>query len=160
MRATLKFLHLIGLTLFLGSILTFIVASSVGNAGDLASLAVARRVISAGTNALTLPGLGLLIASGVGLTWGRLRLRDHRWLQVMALAVAAIALNGVLFVLPAVRSATALAEESRARGALSPAYTRAYVLESSAGGVNVLLGLVAMAAGVVGVRRTLAPHSP
>ena len=153
MRAALKFVHLIGLVLFLGSILTFIVASSVGSAGDLASLAVARRVISTGTNALTLPGLGLLIASGVGLAWGRLRLRDHRWLQVMALAVAAIALNGVLFVLPSVRSATALAEESRSRGTLSAAYGRAYALESSAGAVNVLLGLVAAAAGVVGTRR-------
>jgi hypothetical protein len=150
MRKVLQFIHLIGLVLFLGSILTFVVASSVPAAGDVASLVVARRVISAGTNALTLPGLGLLIASGIGLTWGRLRLRDHRWLQVMVIATGLIALNGLLFVLPAVRSASALIEESRALGTLTEAYTRAYVLESSAGGVNVLLGLLAMVAGVVG----------
>jgi heme/copper-type cytochrome/quinol oxidase subunit 3 len=155
MRKTLRFVHLIGLVLFLGSILTFIVASSVPATGDVASLVVARRVISAGTNVLTLPGLGLLIASGIGLTWGRLRLRDHRWLQVMALAAALIALNGLLFVLPAVRSASALIEESRSFGILTEAYTRAYVAESTAGGVNVILGLVAMVAGVVGARRGL-----
>jgi hypothetical protein len=153
MRVTLRFAHLIGLVLFLGSILTFIVASSVGGTGDLASLLVSRRVISAGTNALTLPGLGLVTVSGIGLTWGRSELREHRWLQVMALAAVGIALNGVLFVLPSVRSATALAEESFARGSLSPAYARAYMLESAAGSVNVLLGLVAVGAGVVGARR-------
>ncbi len=153
MRTTLRLVHLIGLVLFLGSILTFTVASSVPAAGDVASLVVTRRVISAGTNALTLPGLGLLVASGIGLTSRRLRLRDHRWLQVMTLAAALIILNGFLFVLPAVRRATALAEESLALGTVSAAYTRAYVAESSAGGVNVVLGLAAMVAGVVGARR-------
>jgi hypothetical protein len=155
MRTSLRLLHLIGLVLFLGSILTFIVASSVPATGDVTSLVVARRVISAGTNVLTLPGLGLLIATGIGLMWRRLRLRDHRWLQVMALAAGLIALNGFLFVLPAVRRATALAEESLALGTVSAAYTRAYVAESSAGSVNVILGLAAMVAGVVGARRAV-----
>jgi len=149
MRVALRLAHLIGLVLFLGSILTFIVASSVGGSGGLTSLVVARRVISAGTNVLTLPGLGLLVASGAGLVWRRLRWRDHHWLQVMTLAVSAIALNGVLFVVPSVRSATALAEESLRLGAVLPAYTHAYQLESTAGSLNVLLGLVAMVAGVV-----------
>jgi hypothetical protein len=155
MRQTLRFIHLIGLVLFLGSILTFVVASSVPAAGDVASLVVARRVISTGTNALTLPGLGLLVATGAGLGWGQLRLRDHRWLQVMVLAAGLIAVNGSLFVLPAVRSASALAEEARALGTVTEAYTRAYVRESSAGSVNVILGLVALIAGVVGTRRAV-----
>jgi hypothetical protein len=118
-------------------------------------LVVARRVISAGTNALTLPGLGLLIASGIGLKWGRLRLRDHRWLQVMVAAAGLVVLNGLLFVLPAVHSASALVEESQSLGTLTEAYTRAYVLESSAGSLNVVLGLVAMFAGVVGTQRAV-----
>ena len=155
MRRTLRFVHLIGLVLFLGSILTFIVVSSVPATWDVASLVVARRVISTGTNVLTLPGLGLLIGSGVGLTWGQLRVRDHRWLQVMVLAAGLIALNGFVFVLPAVRSASALIEEAQSLGTVTEAYTRAYVLESSAGSVNVILGLVAMVAGVVGARRAV-----
>ncbi len=153
MRATLRFVHLLGLVLLLGSIFTFVVASNVPAAGDVASLVVARRVISAGTNVLTLPGLGVLIVSGFGLAWRRLRFRDHRWLQVMALAAGAIAVNGYFFVLPAVRAATALAAESLAQGSVSAAYTRAFVAESNAGGVNVALALVAMVAGVVGTRR-------
>jgi hypothetical protein len=157
MRETLRFIHLIGLVLFLGSILAFVVASSVPAAGDVASLVVARRVIGTGTNVLTLPGLGLMIGSGIGLTWGRLRVRDHRWLQVMVLAAGLIALNGFLFVLPAVRSASALIEEARSLGTVTEAYTRAYVRESNAGSVNVILGLVAMVAGVVGTRRPARP---
>jgi hypothetical protein len=58
-------IHLVGLVLFLGSIVTFAVASAVPAAGDLPSVAVARRVISNGTNYLTLPGLGLLLLSGL-----------------------------------------------------------------------------------------------
>jgi hypothetical protein len=52
-----------------------------------------------------------------------------------------------------VRSASALIEEARSLGTVTEPYTRAYVRESSAGGVNVLHGLVAMVAGVVGTRR-------
>jgi len=60
-----------------------------------------------------------------------------------------------VFVLPAVRSASALIEEAQSLGTVTEAYTRAYVLESSAGSVNVILGLVAMVAGVVGARRAV-----
>lgn len=127
-------------------------ASGVPVAGDLPGLGVARRVISAGTYFLTLPGLTLLLGSGIALVWGRARLLENRWLRIMLLAAGAIVVNTALVVLPAVRSATALAQEGAAAGRLAPSYARAYAIESSAGAVNVALTLVAMASGIWGSR--------
>jgi hypothetical protein len=147
-RKTAKYLHLFGLALFVGSILTFAVTSGVSTSGDLPSLAAARRVISAGTFLLTLPALGVLVASGIGLLWGRTRLAREPWLRLMLVAAAAVVLNALLVVVPAVRSATALAQVGAATGHLPDGYARAFSIESAAGGVNLMLALAAAACGV------------
>ena len=54
----LKLAHLLGLVLFLGSILSFIVLTTLADAGSISDLAFARRAISAGTTALTVPDCG------------------------------------------------------------------------------------------------------
>jgi hypothetical protein len=156
MTRVARVVHLLGLVLFLGSILAFAVASSVPGAGDLADLAVARRVISAGTAFLTLPGLTLLVASGTALLVTTSRAWGEPWARVMALAAAAVVANTVLIVAPAVRSATALAEAAVVSGSLGPGYPQAYMTESVAGGINIVLTLVAMTAGVwrCGARQT------
>jgi hypothetical protein len=69
-------------------------------------------MISTGTLYLTLPGLVLLIISGVGLAWRRADLARQGWVRLMALAGAAIAIKAFMVVVPAVRTATALAEEA------------------------------------------------
>jgi hypothetical protein len=160
MHGALRLLHRVGFVLFLGSIATFAVASAVPEAGDLPSLAVVRRVISAGTSFLTLPGLGVLVVSGTAMVWGRAGLARQRWLRIMALAGLAVVANALLLVVPAERSATRLAEEGVATGGLPAAYAGAYAVESAAGGLNVVLALLAMAAGVLrpGARPT--PSGP
>ena len=150
MKQVMRFVHILGLVLFLGSILTFLVASSVGADGGVADLAVARRVISTGTSHLSLPGLALLIAAGVALVVTGSGMLKKWWVRVMAIAAAGIVANGFLVVLPAVHSATQLAEASVAAGHLVAGYHQAYVRESSAGDVNIALGFVAMLAGVWG----------
>jgi hypothetical protein len=141
--------HIVGLVALLGSILTFLVASNVGEKGSVVELAVARRIISMGTEMLTLPGLALLITSGLALVAtdsGRLK----QWpVRIMALAVVGIVVNGLLVVLPSVRSATNLAEASLIAGRLVPGYQRAYAMESAAGSINIALVLVALTAGVL-----------
>jgi hypothetical protein len=64
----LKTLHLLGLVLFLGSVLGH-VATSVhgGPAGGSPAFLAARENISALTQALTLPGLGIAALSGVAM---------------------------------------------------------------------------------------------
>jgi hypothetical protein len=148
MSQVAKLVHLLGLALFLGSVLAFAVASSVPPSGDLGALVVARQVISAGTNALTLPGLCLLIVSGIGLAAANRHVVDQPWVRVMAAAALLIVANSVIFVIPAVRSATALAEAGVASGRLAGEYRLAYLTESVAGGVNILLAVAATVAGV------------
>jgi len=127
MKQVMRFVHILGLVLFLGSILTFLVASSVGADGGVADLAVARRVISTGTSHLSLPGLALLIAAGVALVVTGSGMLKKWWVRVMAIAAAGIVANGFLVVLPAVHSATQLAEASVAAGHLVAGYHQAYV---------------------------------
>jgi hypothetical protein len=143
-----EFAHLLGLGLFLGSIATFAAASGVPAAGDVESLSVARRVIGAGTSFVTLPALGVLVLSGLGLLWSRGRARWQAWLGVMVAAGVLVVANTVFVVTPAVRSATALAQEATAGGQLPDGYSRANAVESAAGGVNIALTLVAMVCGV------------
>jgi hypothetical protein len=157
LRSILKLFHLIGLVLFLGTIFTFAVASAVPARGDFGSLAVARRIISAGTFSLTLPGLALLIISGIGMVWRRADLARQGWVRTMALAGVVIAINAFLVVAPAVRAATALVEAAISAGALSAGYAKAYTIESVAGGVNILLALAAMASAVVRFGATKLP---
>ena len=151
MNRAARLAHAVGLVAMLGSILTFLVASSVGGKGSVVELVVARRIISAGIALLTLPGLALLIVSGVALVMsgsGRLK----QWpVRVMAIAAVGIVANGVLVVLPSVRSATGLAEASLAVGHLVAGYQHAYAMESAAGSINVALVLVALVAGKLGL---------
>ena len=149
MRQVARLVHTLGLVFLLGSILTFLVASSVGERGGVVELAVARRIISAGSTLLTLPGLALLIVSGAALVGMDPDVLKKWPVRVMALAVLGVVGNGFLLVLPSVRSATELAEASLAAGRLAPGYEHAYVLESVAGDVNIALVLVALVAGVM-----------
>jgi hypothetical protein len=70
------------------------------------------------------------------------------WLVVMVTASVLILANAVFLVTPAVRSATALAQQGVTLGGLAAGYSRAYGIESTAGGANVVLTLLAMACGV------------
>ena len=87
--SSLKVLHLMGLVLFLGSIFGHIVAGILGGgpvSGD--RFLAAREHIAAATQFLTVPGLGLLLLSVVGLWLMGWSLKNSRWLGVhMGLAV-------------------------------------------------------------------------
>ncbi len=65
MLRVLKLAHILGLVIFLGSILTFIVISALIENASLENIAFGRRIISTGTSVLTLPGLWLIAVSGL-----------------------------------------------------------------------------------------------
>jgi hypothetical protein len=143
----LKFLHIAGLVIFLGSIPAFIVVSALLDNASLENRAFGRKVIGAGTNVLTLPGLLLLAATGVWMGFMRYGPKE-RFFQLKLLLTAAIAANGYFFVVPNVRLATSLAAQSLEQGHLLPAYQGAYMQESVLGSLNLMF---AVAAAVIGV---------
>lgn len=134
----LKLAHFGGLVIFLGSILTFIVISSLIEGASLENIAFGRKIISTGTNVLTLPGMWVLAITGVWMGYKR------------------YGLNAYFFILPAVNSATEIAVQSLAQGQLLPEYKAAYMRETIFGAVNVLLTIAAAVVGVwkVGVKST------
>jgi len=59
MYRTLKIAHLLGLAMFLGSVLSHVVVAALGGQPGAPGFLAARLEIAAATRALTLPGLGL-----------------------------------------------------------------------------------------------------
>ena len=139
--------HIVGVVMAVGSISTFLVVSAVIDGGPVEGIALGRRIISTGTNVLTLPGLGLVGGSGLWMGWRRYGPR-HRFFRLKLLLAALIAANGLFFVVPSVARATEIAVRSLAQGRLQPEYGPAYVRESAFGAANVVLLLTAVVLGV------------
>lgn len=155
MQRGLKLMHFGGLIVFLGSILTFIVISVLIENASLEDISFGRKIISTGTNVLTLPGMWVIAVTGVWMGYLRYGV-SQRFFQVKVALITLIILNAYFFIVPAVSSATDLAARSLAQGELLPAYKSAYMRESIFGAVNVLLALTAAVVGVwrVGTKST------
>jgi hypothetical protein len=147
MTRGLKLAHLIGLIMFLGSILAFVVISSSIAGANLEQIAFGRKIISAGTNVITLPGMWALAITGIWMGYKRYDLRQ-RFMQIKLLIVILVVINAYCFTVPAVASATEIALRSLSQGQLQPEYKAAYMQESVFGALNVLLTIIASAIGV------------
>jgi hypothetical protein len=147
MHQGLKLAHFGGLVVFLGSILTFIVISALIEGASLENVVFGRKIISTGTNVLTLPGMWVLAITGVWMGYKRYGVKQ-RFFQIKLLLIALVVINAYFFVVPAVSSATEIAGRSLAQGQLLPDYKAAYIQESIFGAVNVLLTIAAAAIGV------------
>jgi hypothetical protein len=143
----IKLVHIFGLVIFLGSILTFTVISILLEEASLKNFAFGRKIISTGTNFLTIPGLWVLAITGVWMGYIKYGLKQ-RFFKLKFLLITLIIMNAHFFVLPAVNSATELAKSSLAQGGLLPEYKTAYMQESIFGGVYILLTLVASVIGM------------
>jgi hypothetical protein len=143
----LKLAHFGGLVIFLGSIFTFIVISALIKDASLENIAFGRKIISTGTNFLTLPGMWVLAITGVWMGYKLYGLKQ-RFFQIKLMLITLIVINAYFFVVPTVTSATELACHSLAQGQFLPSYNTAYTQESIFGAVNVLL---TVAAAVIGV---------
>ncbi len=117
MYRALKIAHLLGLALFLGSVFSHVVAAALGGAPGSPEFLPARAEIAAATRALTLPGLGLAVLSGVGMALVAPGLRRQRWLWLHAALAGLVVASSVALVAPAGRQALAGAEAFAAGGA-------------------------------------------
>ena len=142
-----KLAHFGGLAVFLGSILTFIVISALIEGASLENIAFGRKIISTGTNVLTLPGMWVLAITGTWMGYKRYGFKQ-RFFQIKLLLITLVVINAYVFIVPAATSATEIAIRSLAQGQLLPEYKAAYMQESIFGAVNVLLILAAAVIGV------------
>ena len=136
-----KILHLLGLTLFLGSIFAHIVAGHLGGEPGSIHFAFARAEISAATRALTMPGLLLALVSGLWMAYlARLSPSRQPWLAFHAgLALVVLTIAATLLV-PAGKTLLA--------GGGLDELGEALKLERVAGAANVVLTLALAAIGV------------
>lgn len=148
----LKILHLIGLSLFLGSIFGHIVASVLGGApeaGNEAAFLASRVHITAATRYLTIPGLLLILATGVGMgmwlqSWS---LKRDIWLRVHMFAAVLIVLLAFFVIVPAGSEMLRLAQQGMTEHAGQ--IKAAHKVEDMVGAANILLAVLATALGVV-----------
>lgn len=97
-----KALHVIGLAMFLGSILGHVTIGFVPGAKDQAhAMLFGRQAIEIATWSLTIPGLVLLAVTGLFMTVrGGLGFGRRRWLTVHQIIAALILLNAALVLVP------------------------------------------------------------
>lgn len=152
----LRLIHFGGLVVFLGSVLTFIVISALIEGASLENIAFGRRIISTGTNTLTLPGMWVLAITGIWMGYKRYGLKK-RFFQLKLLLITLVIINAYFFIVPAVTMATEIAIRSLAQGQLLPEYTAAYMQESIFGAVNVLL---IVSASIIGVWKVGTSSTP
>lgn len=143
----LKLAHFVGLVMFLGSIFTFTLISTLTQGASLENLVFGREIISAGTTVLTLPGMWLMAITGLLMTYRRYGFRV-RFSQLKLLLIGLIILNAYFFILPGEETATDLARRSLVQEQLLPEYGAAYMRESIFGAVNVVLTITAAVIGV------------
>jgi hypothetical protein len=155
----LVLLHMLGLTMFVGSILGSIVLSLGSPAtGDPSRVVFAWRAIGAANAYLTIPGLALMIVTGLLLVPAQRRSpRQERWLVLKIAAVAAIVIVAATLIEPSEDQLRELA------GSLPDAAARATFMEVAArqqiyGAMN--LALVALVSVLAVLKPRLGGHLP
>ncbi len=147
MNKVLKVFHLLGLAAFVGSIFGHILLGGLGDpTADLIGFAALAEARYMNVLLLTLPGLALLLFTGIALAWRYgLTPKSRRWLGAKLLLVGLIALNGVLVLTPLGRDMAALAQDAVATGSLPAAYFELQQIESLFGAANLAMILVVVA---------------
>ena len=146
MKNTTRLLHLIGLVMFLGSILPFIAMNAfVGASTDALLIFHQRQFVSVVTWSLTVPGMWILvIAGGMTAFAGKYRLVEYRWLAAKLVLAILILINGTFFIAPLVDQVTSIAEQSAVQGQLLPTYLPLKAKEDIFGMANFLMILIAI----------------
>jgi hypothetical protein len=140
---SLKLIHLLGLALFLGSVFGHIATGALPGAGTPAFIA-ARENISLLTRVLTLPGLGLAMASGVAMVLStRMKLIRARWVLLHATLAIVVVLLTVLIVAPAGKRVLAAARTGTESAIQAGLWT-----EHLFGAANIVLVVAVMAVAI------------
>lgn len=141
-----KALHLLGVAMFLGSILGHVTVGFIpGASEDPGTALVARQAIELATSSLTMPGLLLLLVTGSAmLLHARHGLLARRWMLLHALIGILILLNAIFVLYPtgqeAIEAAVRVAAGDWPMARLLALEGR----EAAFGAANLTLSLVAL----------------
>lgn len=149
MRKTLKVFHLIGMAMFLGSILAHIAAGRVPESASDPAMAFARQAIVLATTYVTAPGLGIAILSGVLMALHGPDLLRRRWLMLHVAGAAAIAIITMIVMVPIGKQLLEAALALSAGAASPVAFVSLLAREHAFGAVNIALLLVIIVLGAV-----------
>jgi hypothetical protein len=145
MHRTLKIAHILGLTLFLGSVFGHIVAGATGGPPGAPGFLQAREEIATATRLLTLPGLALAMSTGLAMALRTPSLLRQRWLRLHAALGALVVASSLLLAAPAGRQALEMAQA----GETADRIARTLLTEHVAGALNIALALAILALGVI-----------
>lgn len=151
MLKVVKALHLIGLVMFFGSILGHITAGFIPGAQDDPQTAlIARQAIDVATTYLTVPGLVLLLLTGIFMIVKRkLPIFKFRWLTLHAIFGLLILLNAAFVLYPVGQDLLELASQVATGVQPTDQLHALEGREAAFGAANVLLCLAAMFVAVI-----------
>jgi len=146
MYTTLKFLHILGVVLFVGNITTAALwKTRADRSGDLATVAYAQRTVALADWVFTLPGVLLVIIGGYGMAITRpWPLHGVRWLELGQVLFWISALIWAVVLIPTQRQLVAVSGEARKARALPPEFERLSGRWAMWGGIATLLPLIAL----------------
>jgi len=146
MYTTLKFLHILGMVLFVGNITTAALwKTRADRSGDLATVAYAQRTVALADWVFTLPGVLLVIIGGYGMAITRpWPLHGIRWLELGQVLFWISALIWAVVLIPTQRQLVAVSGEARKARALPPEFERLSGRWAMWGGIATLLPLIAL----------------
>ena len=128
MRVFLKTLHLISLSIFLGSIISYIMICEITY--DDISLSFSRYFIMMGTQFLTIPAMWAVGITGIIISG----IPKNLWMKIKAIGFMLVMLNTHLFIFPAIRDAVISLKDNN-----HVMFKSATSIEAIAGFVNIVL---------------------
>ena len=146
MYTTLKFLHIFGVVLFVGNIITAALwKTRADRTGDLATIAFAQRTVAFADWAFTLPGVVLVVIGGYGMAARRpWPLHGLPWLEWGQGLFWLSALIWVLVLVPTQRRLITVSEDGRQKGSLPPEFAGLTRRWAMWGGIATLLPMIVL----------------
>lgn len=141
-----KALHFIGLAMFLGSILGHIAVGFVPGARDQPqAMLFSRQAIEIATWSLTIPGLALLMATGLFMSFrGGLGFGRRRWLTAHQIVGALVVINAAVVLVPVGGALVEVAKQIVQGAGSMDAFAALTRREHLFGATNLFLALAAI----------------
>jgi uncharacterized membrane protein len=146
MYTWLKFLHFLGVVLFLGDIITAALwKTRADRSGDLATIAYAQRTVAMADWMFTLPGVLLVVIGGYGMAAKRpWPLHGIHWLEWGQGLFWLSAIIWIAVLVPAQRRLVALSEAAVKTGSLPPEFATVSKRWAMWGGIATLLPIIVL----------------